>query len=97
MGTDKITLEYNYGQLVISKAGHDKNKIYAVVREEADHVYLADGKLKTLQKLKKKNKKHIQIINYIDRELAEKNSRNQKIENSDIIRAIKLYESGFEK
>ena len=73
--------------MVISKAGHDKNKIYAVVREEADHVYLSDGKLKNVFKNLKKNKKHIQTINYIDRELAEKTAGTKMIENSDIIKS----------
>ena len=97
MGAEKIKLKYNYGQLVFSKAGHDKDHLYVIVGEEADRVYLADGKLKKLQKPKRKNKKHVQIINYIDQELSKKNSRNGKIEDSDIVKAIKLYESGFEK
>ena len=48
--------------LAISKSGHDKNSIYVIIKEEADMYYLADGKYKLLEKPKKKNKKHIQII-----------------------------------
>ncbi len=50
------------GMLAKSKAGHDKDSIYLIVGEEAEFVYLADGRLKTLESPKKKNKRHIQII-----------------------------------
>lgn len=50
------------GFMASSKAGHDKNTVYVIIREDAEYVYLADGKTKTLMKPKKKNKKHIQII-----------------------------------
>ena len=51
------------GLFAISKAGHDKGSIYVVVREEENYFFVADGKNKLLENPKKKNKKHIQIIN----------------------------------
>ena len=50
------------GFLASSKAGHDKDKIYVIIKEDAEYVWLADGKLKTLELPKKKRKKHIQLI-----------------------------------
>lgn len=50
------------GQLAISRAGHDKDTLYLIVREEETCVYLADGILKTYASPKKKNKKHIQPV-----------------------------------
>lgn len=50
------------GCLAVSKAGHDKDEIYLILKEEKDFVYLADGIGKTTLTPKKKNKKHIQII-----------------------------------
>ena len=41
-------------QLAVSLAGHDKEHIYAIVREEGDLVCLADGETTTLEKPKKK-------------------------------------------
>ena len=52
------------GFLASSKAGHDKDKIYVIIREDREYVWLADGKIKTVDKPKKKRKKHIQIIKY---------------------------------
>lgn len=50
------------GMLAGSMAGHDKGAIYVIINEDNEYVYLADGKIRTLLRPKKKNKKHIQII-----------------------------------
>lgn len=50
------------GMLAVSQAGHDKNKIYVIIKEEDEYVYLADGRSRTADRPKKKNRKHIQII-----------------------------------
>jgi ribosomal protein L14E/L6E/L27E len=50
------------GMLAKSKAGHDKDQIYVILREEGEYVYLVDGRIRTMDKPKKKNRKHIQII-----------------------------------
>lgn len=50
------------GNLVRSRAGHDKGKTFFVVKEEDQKVILADGKVRTLQHLKSKNKRHLQRI-----------------------------------
>ena len=31
------------GKLALSKAGHDKNTLYLIIKEEQDMVYLSDG------------------------------------------------------
>lgn len=50
------------GELATSKAGHDKDRLYMIVGEEGDWVYLCDGRLRGVEHPKKKKKKHIQII-----------------------------------
>lgn len=50
------------GELATSKAGHDKDRLYMIVGEEGDCVYLCDGRLRGVEHPKKKKKKHIQII-----------------------------------
>ncbi len=50
------------GELATSKAGHDKDRLYMIVGEEGECVYLCDGRLRGVQHPKKKKKKHIQII-----------------------------------
>ena len=82
------------GLFAISKSGHDKDKLYVIVREDNEYVYVADGKLKLLDNPKKKNKKHIQIIKKKAIEVIahEAQVRTDSITNNEEIkRAIKLY------
>ena len=50
------------GEFATSKAGHDKDRLYMIVGEEEECVYLCDGRLRGVEHTKKKKKKHIQII-----------------------------------
>lgn len=52
------------GELATSKAGHDKDRLYMIVGEEGECVYLCDGRLRGVEHPKKKKKKHIQIIHF---------------------------------
>ncbi|MCI8846882.1 MAG: hypothetical protein HFI04_11025 [Lachnospiraceae bacterium] len=77
------------GMLATSKAGHDKDTVYIIVKEENEYVYVSDGRLKTLENPKKKNKKHIQIIKKeADDMLREKLINGQHIYNEEIRKAI---------
>lgn len=79
------------GKLAISKSGHDKDSIYVIIKEEATDVYLVDGRLKTIEKPKKKNKKHIQIIKRLPEEITNLLMQDRELRNEEIKRAIKLY------
>ncbi len=81
------------GNLAQSLAGHDKNHIYIIIREDDEYVYLCDGRLKKLENPKRKNKKHIQIIKKgTDAELAARLAGGEQVWNEEIKRTIKLYE-----
>lgn len=85
------------GKLAKSLSGHDKDSIYVIVREEAAFVYLADGRLKPVHKPKKKNKKHIQIINRLPKEITEMLPQDREFRNEEIKRALKLYRKSQEQ
>lgn len=78
-------------KLAVSRSGHDKDSLYVIVKEEANLVYLADGKLKPIEKPKKKNRKHIQIIKNLPKEITEVFTQ-QDFRNEEIKRAVKLYQ-----
>lgn len=84
---------YQFAKFAVSKAGHDKNQLYIILETADDYVYVVDGRLKTLEKPKRKNIRHIQIINDIDEELVRKKRNNEIMSNEDIKKAIKLYKS----
>ena len=80
------------GQLVTSKAGHDKGTLYVVVAVEGEFVYLSDGKLKLPETPKKKKKKHIQSMNvFVGQELTKKLESKSKVYAEEIKYALKQY------
>ena len=50
------------GMLARSKAGHDKDQIFVIIKTEQEYVYLADGQLRPVCRAKKKNLRHVQPI-----------------------------------
>ena len=50
------------GMLARSLAGHDKDRLYIIIRRDAEYVWLVDGITRTMEKPKKKKVRHIQII-----------------------------------
>ena len=57
----RINME-EIGMLAKSKAGHDKGHLYVIYDVDETYVYLVDGQIRTIDKPKKKKRKHVQII-----------------------------------
>ena len=53
--------EIRKGMLARSRAGHDAGALYVITEADDTYVYLVDGRIRTLDKPKKKHR-HIQII-----------------------------------
>lgn len=77
------------GCLCKSIKGHDKNTVYVLIRIGKE-VLLCDGKFKKLCNPKKKNFKHIEVIDYID-EVLEKKIAVNNVHDEDIKYSIKNY------
>lgn len=75
------------GMLASSKAGHDRRQIYVIIGEDDEYVYLADGRNRTVDRPKRKNKKHIQIIKKMQLEKAADGWKDLEIK-----RMIKRYQ-----
>ena len=71
---------------------HDTGKVYVVMQADEEFVYLADGRCRTVDKQKKKRRKHIQIIYRIPAILQEKMEKGEELRNEHIQKAIKDYE-----
>lgn len=52
-----------------SLSGHDKGQYYLVVKEEKEFLFLVNGTTRPLEKAKKKNKKHVQLIKKLPEEI----------------------------
>lgn len=79
------------GKLAVSKSGHDKGQLFVVIGEDDRYLFLADGNLKSLEKPKKKNRKHVQVIKNVPKAVDDILSQSVPVKNLEIKRAIKLY------
>lgn len=80
---------FTIGGYVESVAGHDSGKYYVILQIDGEYVYLVDGKIRTLDRPKKKKTKHVRALSEYDQELAEKVTSG-KVRDEEIKRAIKL-------
>lgn len=86
------------GWMAVSLAGHDKNKLYMIMEETDASVMLSDGKLRPLNKMKCKKKKHIQVIKKtMDEDLSNRIRLKEACRDEEIKRALKLYQQNLEK
>ncbi len=74
-----------------SLSGHDKNQYYFVLEKEAEYFLLVNGMNRTLEKPKKKNVKHVQIIKNLPPVVEEILAVEQN--NLTIKKAVKTYAS----
>lgn len=58
-------MEIQSGMPVYSKAGHDKGRVFVVLKTENNYAYIADGDTRKIDKPKKKKLMHLQKINEI--------------------------------
>lgn len=54
--------QHSIGTVVRCTAGREKDQILAIVGEDADYVYLADGTHRRMEAPKRKSRKHITAI-----------------------------------
>lgn len=74
-----------------SLSGHDKDQYYLIFKEDGEFVYLVNGSTKTLDKPKRKNRKHIQPIKKIPAEA--EGLLTEEITDITIRKALKAYEN----
>ena len=73
------------GAIVVSKMGRDQGRSFVVVQEiDDDFVMLADGKLRTMDRLKKKRRKHLKTTGIVIEELKARLLNGQTVENHEV-------------
>ncbi|MCC8151106.1 MAG: KOW domain-containing RNA-binding protein [Lachnospiraceae bacterium] len=75
-----------------SKAGHDKDQVYVIIKEDREYVYLADGTYRPVENPKRKNKKHIQMIHQIPKVARDVLEGKAVFSDVEIKRVLKLYQ-----
>lgn len=78
------------GRLVVSTFGRDRGMYYLVLTEvEGNSVYVVDGKLRKVEKPKRKNEKHLRACTQMAIEINAKIRAGLKVTDLEIRRAIK--------
>lgn len=84
----ELTTDIKIGQVVKSKAGRDKGRVFVVynVIDEC-HVLVCDGDLRKLSSPKRKKMKHLKINNTVLTEFAEMLNSNKNL-NDALVRKL---------
>lgn len=84
-------ITYEIGSFVKSLAGHDKDKVYVIMEQDSEYIYLSDGTIRSVSKFKRKKRKHVQWIDHKDENLVRKFLKEEPIRDEDVKRAVKSY------
>ena len=80
--------DHNIADVVISTAGRDQGKLFYVIGTDPVYLTLANGKDRTLEKPKRKKRKHIQKVLRSETRVAEKLKQGDKVLNSELRRDL---------
>ena len=87
MDPERIS-EYNISDVVVSTAGRDQGKLFYVIGTDPVYLILANGKDRTLEKPKRKKRKHIQKVLRSETRVADKLRLGDKVLNSELRRDL---------
>ena len=74
--------------VVVSTAGHDKDELFYVVDEDPIYLMLANGKDRTLDKPKRKKRRHVQKVLRSETRVADKLRLGDKVLNGELRRDL---------
>ena len=87
MDPERIS-EINVSDVVISTAGRDQGKLFYVIGTDPVYLTLANGKDRTLEKPKRKKRKHIQKVLRSETRVAQKLRAGDKVLNGELRRDL---------
>ena len=87
MDPERIS-EINVSDVVVSTAGRDQGKLFYVIGTDPVYLTLANGKDRTLEKPKRKKRRHIQKVLRSETRVAEKIRNGDKVLNSELRRDL---------
>ena len=82
---------FHISDVVVSTAGHDQGQIFYVVSTDDQFLFLANGKDRTLDKPKRKKRKHVQKVLRSETRVVEKLIRGDKVLNSELRRDLAFH------
>ena len=83
--------DFNISDVVMTTAGRDQGKLFYVISTDDQFLYLANGKDRTLDKPKRKKRKHVQKVLRSETRVVEKLIRGDKVLNSELRRDLAFH------
>ena len=83
--------EFMIADVVISTAGRDEGKLFYVLEADDTYLTLANGKDRSLEKPKRKKRKHAQKVLRSETRVAEKLRAGDKVLNSELRRDLAYF------
>jgi len=81
---------------VISKKGRDKGALFVVLNvateRGSEFAWVSDGRKRSVERLKKKNTRHLQPTKFIDCSFKDRLGTKKEIKDLDIRKVIKAFE-----
>ena len=87
MDPERIS-DFNIADVVISTAGRDAGKLFYCIGTDPVYLALANGKDRTLEKPKRKKRKHVQKVLRSETRVANKLLAGDKVLNSELRRDL---------
>ena len=88
----ELTTNLKIGQIVKSKAGRDKDRIFILYQViDENNVLVCDGELRKLSSLKKKKIKHLIVYNTVLTEFAEKLQSNENLNDAFVRKLLEPF------
>ena len=82
--------------VVVATAGRDQGKLFYVVGTDPVYLMLANGKDRTLDKPKRKKRKHVQKVLRAETRVAAKLASGTKVLNSELRRDLAFFSRGLQ-
>ena len=77
--------------VVVSTAGHDRGELFYVASTDEQFLYLVNGKDRTLDKPKRKKRRHVQLVLRSETRVAGKLISGDKVLNSELRRDLAFH------
>ena len=87
MDPERIS-DFNISDVVITTAGRDQGKLFYVIGTDPVYLLLANGKDRTLDKPKRKKRKHVEKVLRSETRVADKLRLGDKVLNSELRRDL---------
>ena len=87
MDPERIS-DFNISDVVKTTAGRDQGELFYVIGSDPVYLFLANGKDRTLEKPKRKKRKHIQKVLRSETRVATKIRNGDKVLNSELRRDL---------